>query len=509
MTQISRDRTWIFTVALISKIIFASIFFGSVDFIVSLGQATDVIAGKPFSVPYFPVISAYLWLSALLAAYTPLPLGLCFKVIPALASSLSAVLIYDILRRAFPDRAFASGMLFALSPVTLIVDCLHFQWDSVVLFLLLLSFYVRDFFSPSYKNFFISGALFALSFLVKPYVLMFGLFAAAQLRGFPGGFVEWIKRHLVWSSGFLCIGILGLFALHLIGYNILERWHFINEYGNGGIVIFGLPKTGILSDFPFLQNRMSVLMIMALLVVPYHLRWLGIFEAVGISFTLCLTFLGLAPQYLGWSIPFLLLSGSYVGVSVYSLVAGIFLALYYAHPEASFMHHENMATFAPLKSFSWLTPTDLFWDPNLLGGIQTVGNYLVPLFAFVSLVLLVAQVIVSRGSRGMNNYRENSNVLPLSWLGWAFGPFALAVLTRLALSINSVGVEYGREVAEKSGWYAMEPYQPNPYFHLSVPSQGSAFNVVNILIFFSSAWFLCCLGRSKIFTKVDAEAQKC
>jgi hypothetical protein len=164
-------RVAIAVVALMIRLALGYIFYGSCD-IDNIAQIIGFVLSN--DLPgfhwwnYFPSISIYLWFAGFLAAMTPLPFAFCLKLIPMLSDVMVAVLIFEIVKKYQPERAFICGLLYATCPVPLMVTSIHGQWDAVFILFLIISFYVRDFFADSFFKFFIFGILFGCSILVKP-----------------------------------------------------------------------------------------------------------------------------------------------------------------------------------------------------------------------------------------------------------------------------------------------------------------------------------------------------
>src|SRR5258708_1931550 len=201
----------IFSIALLARTILGYIFYGSIDVsaFMSINDHTfnDTLVQHPFTIwCAFPIIPFYLWLSGLLAIKTQLPIAFCFKAIPILFDSLLAVLVYDFVQKIRPQHALQSGLLYALCPVALMITCIHGQWDALPILFFLLSLFVRDFYPDSFKKYFLYGALFAFSFLLKPISLIFILFF----------FIPWptLKQTLgIWWTYLWIIAALKLSAL--------------------------------------------------------------------------------------------------------------------------------------------------------------------------------------------------------------------------------------------------------------------------------------------------------
>lgn len=134
--------------------------------------------------PYIPLVAMLSWAAGVLNIYTSLPLSFCYKFFPVLFDVMLTVLVYDIFKRSKPEYAATVGLLYAFAPIPLIINCIHFQFDSIVLFFLVLSFYVRDYFHDSYIKYFLFGLLFALAFLFKSYALLFLFFFFTPFKNF-------------------------------------------------------------------------------------------------------------------------------------------------------------------------------------------------------------------------------------------------------------------------------------------------------------------------------------
>lgn len=182
------ERFIIFISALIVRFPLIFIFFGSADMRNEIPITKLIFAhtqsGLHLPYPYVPLAAMFSWAAGVLNIYTSFPLSFCYKIIPIFFDLLLAVLVYDIFKRSKPDLAFKAGLLYAFAPIPLIINCIHFQWDSIVLFFLVLSFYVRDYFNDSLLKYFLFGLLFALSFLFKPYTLAFVFFFFTPFQGF-------------------------------------------------------------------------------------------------------------------------------------------------------------------------------------------------------------------------------------------------------------------------------------------------------------------------------------
>lgn len=189
-------KLFIFSLALFVRALLGYIFYGSIDVSAFIGINThtfnNTLALHPFSIwCAFPVIPFYVWLCGFLSIVTQLPLAFCFKTIPILFDALLALLVYDIVQKIRPNQALLAGLLYALSPVALIITCIHGQWDAMPILFVLLAFFVRDCYQDSFKKYFLYGALFAFSFLLKPITLVFSLFLYVPWPGLKQTLGKW------------------------------------------------------------------------------------------------------------------------------------------------------------------------------------------------------------------------------------------------------------------------------------------------------------------------------
>ena len=179
------QRSILFFTAIVLRLFLGYVFFGGVDTKCYIDMARLVVTHQWLSPQMiwniFPTCCLPLWLSSLICVKTGWPVAFCVKLMPICFDALIAVLIYDIVRKYRPDGALRAGMIYALSPVGMLVASIHGQWDAVVIFLLMLSFYIREFYADSLSKYFLFGVLFALSFLLKTYTLVFMVFFFSPL----------------------------------------------------------------------------------------------------------------------------------------------------------------------------------------------------------------------------------------------------------------------------------------------------------------------------------------
>ncbi len=423
-----RPRLTVFAVALALRLLCGAAAFGSVDLVNSLTSTRNILAGGQWlDVPYFPTMAVFLWLGGALALKTPWPLALGYKLFPILCDSLLAVLVYDILRHRLPDRAFAAGLLYACSPVAILITCFHAQWDPIWMFFLVLAFHVRDDEAEGRRKNYLFGGLFAASLLFKPVALIAAPFFLSPRFWRPTGKYQ---RDYEFASIAGAAAVFGaaILVMTATGYSVLERFFKIGDYSAGRVQLFGLPMAFPFDQIRALRSRVWLLGPVILLLVPYAKGRLNGFEALLAVFCLSLGLTGLCPQYLLWPVPFLLVTCRFGMAALYQAVVTAFLMLYYLNPQSTLVANENMATFALLRPLASLLPPASWTTTATRPVVYALGNYVVPLTALgvVAVLLLCSRRPVAEPSA-----LENQEV----WYLWAIGAgTALVVAMRVMLA---------------------------------------------------------------------------
>ena len=405
------------------------LFFGSVDIINSAINTLALWIGMPVNLPYFPTINGLLWFSGALSSALSVPFPLAIKLTPILFDSLLAVLIYDLVARTAPQTAFRAGLLYATSPVALLITSFHGQWESIALFFLALAFGVRQGGSVPRKREFWFGALFSMSLLVKPIALPFlALFPRRKGDTAPA---EWPA-----VAGFLSALCAGFVVYALFGYSPQASLARIGLYSVTGVQVFGLPFAPGLAGISLLSHRLLwISPIMLLLAILYHRRKLPAWDAMLLFYLLSLATAGISPQYLLWPLPLLLATKRLRLAAVFSGIATLFLLLYYMNPWASYFAFENLGIFAPLRGLSWLLPPAALAQKNLLPLVHALGNVVFPACA-----LAVAVLVFRRRPEGVDEQavRERQPGWPLRYAAWYAAP---AILCGIAILFAKLAID--------------------------------------------------------------------
>lgn len=547
----ARERALVFLGALGARLILGYPFLGSIDLINGTFMTRLMLAREPFNQPYFPIVPQFFRVAAVLTIATPLPLGISFKLVPIIADALLALLIYDLVRRDAPSWALRTGLLYAFSPVALIVTSLHSQWEPACLLLLLLGLYVRDWFARDRLQQLTAGALIALSALVKPVTLPFLVAALRPCGPFDARFTYsmlWALGsfalltfavppivgqkqivHVLWPttvllaawvlhqvllyhgrmvgqeircSGLVVVGMVLCFvvsaaALELGGGSIRDVVERILIHGSGGIHTFGLPLAYPLTRLAPLHYRLWLLGVTFIFAFWYYAGRLGALDFILLGFAFTFGVAGLVPQYLVWVVPFLLVTRRLGWSLAYHAVATLLLVLYYANPAASYVPTENLATYIPLRSLAWLVPPLYLQAPGWMPVIRFLGNYALPVLSLA----MVAGVL-------RQSWRKETHAPPLlaeRQPDPPFRPWRCGYLWAcLALAASAVGawwllgqMENPAEVFEiarrnKVADYAVGQVVPLPRFGVDVYlgdyARSSPLNVAYLVLAGGALW---------------------
>lgn len=484
-------RVLVFSASLLLKGLAGVLFFGSVDLVNSVMNSLKLLRGEQVHLPYLPTINAFLWFGGVLSANLPVPLPLSLKLVPILFDSLLAVLVYDLVGRREPGLALRAGLLYAFSPLALLITSFQGQWDAIALFFLLLAFGVLEDEKRDSRTQALFGALFGIGLLIKPVGLPFLLlFPSRKRRG------KWV---LEWPAilGLATALGAGFVVFASYGYSIIDALIGILAYSNKGVQTFGLPFAPLL---PHGQMRLWIVVPMAVLAVLHYKRKLTAMDAALLFYLCCVATTGLSPQYLLWPLPFLLVTRRLRLAALYTAAATAFLLLYYANPWTSFYAFENLGVFAPLRSFSWLLPPAVLEKRDLLPVVHALGNVVLPACA-----MLVAALVIKSGLERTAEQRDRKGESRsfLGAAGWYSAPlflvFAIILVAKLTVQAGQL---YSRLVAiwnAVPGDYGLSVRSLDPTIAMarnSAPGFASL-NVTVLLALLAAVWCLFCAAGVK------------
>lgn len=346
-------RAAVLAAALLPRLLVAFVTFGSVDLVACMRESARVLNGSLAQTPYLPFIELWLWIAAHFAFHTAVPVAFIYKLLPVVADALIALLLFDA---AAGRRA---AWAYALAPVPIIIMAVHVQWDSEWLLFALLALVLMRIERPAGAA--AAGAAIILAVIAKPVAAPIALLllpfhlrrAAAYVAGGTALLATYFA--VLWLSGWL---------------PTLDDLVSIVRYAQGGVVLFGLPNMPIPRLWSICAAAAALwLLILRRLVTREEGVMLFVCATLGLS--------GLAPQYLAWPVAFVLLCGRMRFAAVYSLIAGLFLLIYYQLPALNGFNVENMGAWGFLRPFGGWSPElpDVRWRAVA----RLAGNFAIPL----------------------------------------------------------------------------------------------------------------------------------
>ncbi|MBY0370978.1 glycosyltransferase 87 family protein [bacterium] len=450
----------IFVLALLPRLFFGALFFGSVDLINSINNGMNTLLGVAIHAPYFPFIHAFIWLGAVINGLLDwFPLAFAYKLVPLFCDSLIAVLVFQILEQRGYEKAFLAGVLYAICPIPILIIGLHAQWDSITLLFLLLACSTRSF---------SQGIWFGLSVASKPYPLVFLPFLYRKNEN---------RQALQALAGMAAIlGVLGLVSWAL-GWDAQASFRNIRSYMNNNVAIFGFPMSELAGLFPTIENGRRIVLLALLACLPslinreMPLTRRALFVLAGITASA-----SLSPQYLIWTVPFLLVERYFRLAALFTGVTTVFLCLYYLNPQAPFVPYENGYTFLPLAAFWGLTPPGEWSQWLTLPLLEILGNSIIP-------TLLLGMTLMAFRDTASP---EGKSPLPAKGYWVAFGTLALCLAMVFCLVDNDqvLSQAYANLSSKVKAYALLLPEEAHrmPVPVIAPPFRGSAFfNAVTLL----------------------------
>lgn len=357
--------------ALVPRLILGAISFGAEDGVASLRNSLAIFQGGWADTPYFPFIEVWIWTAGIIAYYTAIPVMLPYKLLPIAADALIALLLFD--SATDPRKGTRNALLYALSPIAIWFSAVHMQWDSLWMYFLLLALVLLRL--EGAKAAAIAGACLVLSVAAKPIALPLAVILLPLVR----------RRALAFIGGGAAMAAIYTAFLASIGWLLtVDNLLFIFRYARKGVQLFGLPH----HPFNRLWTSLAILGALWLLCI---LKKVTREEAVFLFFCALMGVAGLSPQYLWWLVPFAIVAGRLRFLALYTLLAGLFLALYYRVPFLNGVNVENLGAYGYLHSLSALSPPAA---PPMCSVIaRFLGNYAIPLFCLGYVIFEVLRIL--------------------------------------------------------------------------------------------------------------------
>lgn len=497
--RILYDLCIIFFLAFCVRTLLAYLFYGSIDVSAFIGINRHTLQGTLVTHPFsiwcaFPIIPFYLWFGGLLAIVTPLPIAFCFKLIPIVFDSLLACLLYDIMRYHRYTNFFAMALLYAFSPVALLVVCIHGQWDSLPIFFLLLGFYARQCCKEHPLNHSIFGALFAFSMLLKPIALVLAPFFFVPFKG--------IKAELgkLWYGGIAAIFFIVFFVctafflakqrpdfwLKSIGcFGSYLREHIL-VFGSlvfllGLVLVYIIPWKTFSTEFRLhLLNQCASIVGFVLMVgiccgalIGYGFDIISVFDKVLRYFNQGITVFGLPFAYPFNQTPWIvILKNRFWIMGLISVVAYV----YYSNRIALF---EALGIcFALIFSFSGLCPQYLLWLVPLLmitgqSGFFVLYNLLVSIYMLLYYAHPLGNLVVPfQNMLSFAALHQWAWIMPIpcftrDWLAPIIHCLGNYILPLICMVI--VGVAVGRIIRQRPVQETLKQQADGLYVYLGFP----------------------------------------
>ena len=391
-----------FLFAFLFRLVFSFTSLGSIDLMQFNGLGFDVSHfDLNYDVPYFPFFTPVYLFNEFLESYLKFPTGLAYKFIPILFDSIIVYLaiytyFFNIKNKYDNSNSLIFiGILGIISPVSILINCFHTQLDAVVILILVVVFFINQKIKKTNLLLFIKPALFAISILVKPYAIIFLPFLSYSYKRYSS-LKDFIFDFVITYALLITFIFSFIFIFYIIGYDVTSNFHKIYSYMFKSRVqpFLGMPFSSFLRDFSLTYQYHILLIILFICYYLYIFLNKSLFLIAAIIFLTLLSFFGIAPQYMYFPIPFLLLSFSLRIFLVYSILTSMALIFYYMDPFMSHMYYENLTTFASLKLFSFLTPdlsTYIFYNSfnflnNYLKNIQPIILIIFTIFIFIKLL---------------------------------------------------------------------------------------------------------------------------
>jgi len=246
-----RPTVLIVTAALIVRVPLAYVLFGSVDLVNTIAAGDAAINGalyKNYPIPYFPLLSVAFYFGGVLERLTSWPVAFWYKLFPVIFDCAMAVLVFDLVRTHAGDEraALKAGLLYALCPIAIIMSVAQVQWDMIDLYLLYLALHIRTTYRYDAVSAATMGVLFTLSFLVKPYTVIFAVLLLPpcfdRMRAQFSFDRRFIARLLPLIGAGAATLLMGLAVMAFYGFQLLAIIHRIGAYATiRGVETFGLP----------------------------------------------------------------------------------------------------------------------------------------------------------------------------------------------------------------------------------------------------------------------------
>lgn len=281
--------------------------------------------------PYPPLWVWFEILAQVLSETSRVNFGLLIRCPIILADAGIVYLIWKWCRET-ATPSILLGASYALNPISLMITCLHGQFDAIPAFFSLLAIYKLE-----HSNYPFSAAALALGIAFKSYPVLFLPLCLHRLNSFRN------------KVGFVAIAILPVILI-VLPYSLYAPTAVLREWlSYKGAALLGMLVPVRAVYVPLTHEHFPVPLTLKIIGIS---RWLFLAGYVGFiarqisrfqfslvtSCTVVLMlfyflYAGIAPQYLVWVLPFLLVmrAGSLLPAWLYSLTGAMALYGFYAY----------------------------------------------------------------------------------------------------------------------------------------------------------------------------------
>jgi hypothetical protein len=496
----------VFVIAFSLRFLVGFFTFGSVDLLNAHQGGLDAVNfNHEYNFPYYPFFFYINLFSEFLSRYLSFPIGIAYKFLPIIFDSLIAVLIFIgfFLKSEKIIFSFFAAILYALSPLSILITSIHCQWDSISLAFVLMVFMLKEHYQTTNLTIFIMGVLLAISFCMKPYTIMFLPF---MFLPFDFKFLfkkDYLKKCLtnvfIFLAGFFLAFTFFLIIFKLSHFDIKRVSFLVFDYLIGHRpLIFGLNFS---SSLGFLYKYKILFIFFVYIVLVYlNLRTkMNSFLCASLLILAILSSHGLAPQYIFWPLPFILMSGHFLSFLIYQFVFTPIFIAYYLIPYYSFEKYENLSTFATLKNYEWLMPnSNLLKDLEAISFFPFLLNSLLPLVMFCIFILSLIIFYLNNVHEFEKGKRKLSFLLFKNSFFWII--LFIFLLIAIANIIHNSGIVDLRlfETIPHDKVYSVIPNTDAPRFLIGNFQMGTFFNFPLLLVIFLIVQFSIYLAIKKI-----------
>ncbi len=303
------------------------------------GRVADTVISNGISSLYtqtpgiYPYPPLWVWLEVLarqLSNFGVLNFSVAIRLPIILADVGIVYLLCKWAELASPSNAKMLALAYALNPVSLIITCLHGQFDAIPIFFSLMAIYQLT----EKRNQTISALALSVGVAFKSFPVLLLLPIIATLKSARDRI-----RFAILAAGPI--------AIMLIPFVVLDPMPLLREvfsYRGAALLGFMVPLRALYvplngKSFPvdlttsLISISSAAFLAVYLILIPLmqHRQFSLAKRAVAVFALFYVVYAGIAPQYLLWILPFLLLDCTATFEAIYTIVATLGLLGFYAY----------------------------------------------------------------------------------------------------------------------------------------------------------------------------------